>query len=221
MSLTSPPEKAKQALLTGAAHLDTARAILDKAPKPLPSVVVDIGAKLGAVTILALKEYGVKFVVATEADPGNYQALIHNVVANGLWGKVLALPVAVTGWSQRKDLVVAVPILQNVVAKSFPAIMAMARHFSAGIRLEKKDDPGEIFLKADFGVAGWDILGRLNTSDMARVRAIDIEVALDGKTVDDVNKIRERLRNMEKFEGVDDDSLTLRGIRPADYPMGW
>ena len=59
--------------------------------------VVDVGAHVGVASIyLAKKHPGVK-VLAIEPVPANYERLVRNIEANGVMGRVIPVPAAVTG----------------------------------------------------------------------------------------------------------------------------
>ena len=60
------------------------------------SIVVDIGAHVGVVSMTLAKRYGCK-VFAYEPNPDNFSRLIANIMANDLGDLITPFPVAVTG----------------------------------------------------------------------------------------------------------------------------
>jgi FkbM family methyltransferase len=60
------------------------------------SIVVDIGAHVGVVSMSLAKRYGCK-VIAFEPNPDNFARLLENIIANNLGSLITALPCAVTG----------------------------------------------------------------------------------------------------------------------------
>jgi FkbM family methyltransferase len=60
-------------------------------------IVIDIGANLGAFSVLAAK-LGAKLVVAYEPQPETFEALVANVARNGVPGVVETWPAAVDGF---------------------------------------------------------------------------------------------------------------------------
>lgn len=75
-------------------YVARAEEALAEAPKLEGAVVLDLGAHVGTVSVLAASR-GAARVIALEPNPDNFLALVQNVRVNDQWGRVVPLPLAV------------------------------------------------------------------------------------------------------------------------------
>jgi len=71
------------------------------------TLVIEIGANIGSHTVELLKRYGAENVVAIEPDPGNFELLQHNVLANGVYDRVAMLQLALSDRNGTAELELA------------------------------------------------------------------------------------------------------------------
>jgi FkbM family methyltransferase len=86
---TSPGEPAE-------IWIENAKAVLNRYDGQGRGLLVDIGAHVGTVSLLALKEYGFEYAIAVEADLENFARMIDNIAINNCEGRILPIWAAIT-----------------------------------------------------------------------------------------------------------------------------
>ncbi len=172
-------------------HLKDAKEILAHAQLKPGALVLDIGAHIGTLSVLAAKQGAT--VVALEPDVDNFSALLKNVHANGVWGKVIPIPCAVTtksfetvtlyggpsaGLNQGQNSLAFDPArFSTRIGKQTPTLS-----FKSAVELAESEDFRRIdLIKMDIEGGEWEILREAGDEDhfsawFTNVRAIDIEL---------------------------------------------
>lgn len=137
--------------------------------------VLDLGANIGAFTVLALAS-GADRVVAIEPDPGNFARLCDHVEANlptsiATTGEVILLPVAAGGVTERGFVVGEEAHAHTEFDRSDGAIPVEIIDVAELVEAHGPFD----MVKIDIEGAEWDVLPRLLEIGMAGVSSMIVE----------------------------------------------
>lgn len=143
--------------VTESFYTKNAREILERYTGDNRRFLLDIGAHVGGVSIVAVKEYGFDCAVAVEADLENFARMLDNIAMNDCEGKVLPIWAAVTSKSR----------LENVILRSIP-------------EQPGQDNSGAHSLYLRSGLPGQNVMS-LMLSDIPRPATIDfLKVDIEG-----------------------------------------
>lgn len=161
------------------------------------SVVVDVGAHIGAFSILAATLVPEGKIYSYEASPANYRVFRDNIQLNNLEGKIVASQLAVCGSSGKRRLYLASKSTQS--HSLVPEISNEGRSTEVGcVGLDEVFESREIMncglLKLDCEGAEYEILLTIKDKYLKRVKRISVEYhSVQGCNI---ATVRERLEGL-------------------------
>jgi FkbM family methyltransferase len=176
---------------------------LDECGLTKDSLVIDIGAHVGVVSMYLSKKYGCR-VLAYEPEGGNCERLIRNIETNGLGGLIRAWQLAVTG--DGREVTISKDDVNsgggNIYAEGGETVNSVTLKDIMELIADKEID----LLKVDCEGAEYEIFEDLEP--LKRVRAIRGEFH---RGFGDAEKLLERVR-----AAVPDTVVTMQGTPPAN-----
>jgi FkbM family methyltransferase len=158
-------------------YINSAATILDRFQGE-PGVLVDIGAHVGILDLLAVSEGGFRIAAAIEANMYNFVRMVDNIVMNECEGRILPIWAAVTNRSYQTETLYSNNLginsgIQSLKYKdTYPSESVVGISFHDALAGIKKVD----LLKIDIEGGEWDILVPKFAKDFKKCDWIDIEL---------------------------------------------
>src|SRR6266700_1429534 len=98
--------------------IENDRHILGRYDQTQRDLFVDIGAHVGAVSVLAVKEDGFDMAIAVEADLENFARMIDNIAVNNCEGQIFPIWAAISTTSLERVALYMPPTVANSGCRS-------------------------------------------------------------------------------------------------------
>jgi FkbM family methyltransferase len=156
--------------------------------------VIDIGANIGAFSILAAKENKQVKVYSLEPFPDNFKMLTNNIKINNLSNQISPIMCAVSSKNGFADMHISDSPLGHSICAKKSSKHIKVETVSLTDFIRKNNLKRIDYLKVDCEGAEWAIVNSLSKSDFAKIRRIALEYHEEynlGKS-EDIKKILER-----------------------------